>query len=116
MLLDSSKVQNKNDLAKYLSKIEGSNVVLIQLTAYYDPPFTSTSVASDVKVTDTVTTILIDYSVYLASTDHCVTGRIIQRSIHPDAKIPLEKAYSQAISHALPKLNEKLTGILKYPK
>lgn len=113
VVFDSSKVQDKNDMAKQLAQIEGSNVVLIKLTAFYDPPFTTTRIASDVKEADTMATVLMDYSVYLATTDRCITGRIVQRSIFPDTNLPLETAYSQAVSQALPKLSDALAAILK---
>lgn len=113
VVFDSSKVQDKTELAKHLAQTEGSNVVFIQLTAFYDPPFTTTHIASDAKQTDTVATVLMDYSVYLATSGRCVTGRIVQRSIYHDAIIPLETAYPQAVNQSLPKLNETLTSILK---
>lgn len=111
-IFNSSKVQDKKDLAQHIAKTEDSNVVLIQLTAFYDPPYTRTHIISGVKTSDTVATVLMDYSVCLASSDRCITGRIVQRAVYNDAAVPLETAYKEAVRQSLPKLNETLSGII----
>lgn len=113
VVFDGTKTENRKDLAKKIGQAEDGYVIFIDLRNFYDPPYTKARLASDIKSGDTVATILIDYSLYIAPSDKWVTGRVVQRSIFRDSAVPVETACPAAIKQALPKLTEQLDALLK---
>lgn len=113
VIFDGTKADDRTELAKKIGQAEGDNAIIVKLTSFYDPPNTTAHLASDIKPTDTVATILLDYSIYLASSDKWVTGRVIQRSVFQDATVSLEKACQEAVKKSLPKLADKLDCVIK---
>lgn len=112
VLFDGSKTLDKKEMARRIGKSE-DYVVSLQLTGFYDPPNTAAHIGSSVKPEDTVSMVLIDYSVYLVSQNRWITGRVDHRLIYPGKTVPLDIAYTEAVKQALPKLVVKLDEILQ---
>lgn len=113
VVFDGEKAQNRKDLGRKISQADGSYVVSVELRSFYDPPYTKARLASDIKPTDTVATLLMDYSLYNAVSDQWVTGRIIQRSVFRDAAVPLDTACYEVVKQAIPKLSDQLNLDMK---
>lgn len=113
VIFDGTKAGDRSELAKKIGQTEGDYAIIVNLTSFYDPPNTTAHLASDVKPSDTVATILLDYSIYLASSDKWITDRIVQRSVFQDTTVPLEKACQEAVKQSLPKLADKLDCVIK---
>ncbi|MGI6093234.1 MAG: hypothetical protein GX348_10920 [Veillonellaceae bacterium] len=111
VVFDGSKTVNRKELAKKIGQLDGGCVVLIELQCFYDPPYTKARLASDIKPTDTVATVLMNYSVYMPSQDKWLDDRIVQRTVFRDTVVPLERACQEAVRQALPKLTVKMDSL-----
>ncbi|MPM57405.1 hypothetical protein SDC9_104227 [bioreactor metagenome] len=113
IVFDGTKTEDRRELARKVSQADGDCTVLIELRCFYDPPYTKARLASDIKPTDTVATVLMDYSVYVALQDKWIDGRIVQRSVFRDTNVPLDIACQEAVQQSLPKLTVKLDSLTK---
>lgn len=111
-IFDGSKTDDRKELIKRIGKTDIKYTVSIELIGFYEPPYTSTHFSDTIKPSDTVATVMLNYSIYVSATDRFITGRIDNRKIYPDNKVALEPAYLETVRQALPKLSEQLDAIL----
>lgn len=111
VVFDGTKTENRKELARRVGQAEGACAVIIELRCFYDPPYTKARLASDIKPTDTVATVLMDYSVFVASQDRWIDGRIVQRSVFRDTAIPIDIACQEAVRQSFPALTIKLDSL-----
>lgn len=112
ILFDGSKTSDKKEMAKRIGKSE-DYVISLQLTGFYDPPYTASHIGPSVKPADTVSMVLIDYSVYIVPQNRWMTGRIDHRVVYSGKAVSLEVAYIEAVRQAIPKLTMKLDEIIQ---
>lgn len=112
IVFDGSKAMDKTAMSKRIGKSQ-DYVISIQLSGFYDPPFTTTHLNSNIKAADTVVMVILEYTVYLVASERWITGRIDQQVVYPGATVGLDVAYPDALKQAMPKLANELNTIIK---
>jgi hypothetical protein len=110
---DGRKAADKKEMARRIGPGFADYVIVVSLSGFYDPPFTSGRLASDVKPADTVATALVDYAVYVTAADRWITGRVYHRAVYAGAAVPQAKACLDALGQTLPLLADKLAAVVK---
>lgn len=111
-IFDGSKSDDRKELINRIGKTDVEYTISIELTGFYEPPYTSTHFSANIKPSDTVATVLLNYSIYVSSTNRFITGRIDNRKIYPNTTVAQETAYLETVRQALPKLSEQLDALL----
>jgi len=111
-VLDGSKSPDKRAMCKRIGN-NADYVLYIELTGFYDPPYTTAHMSSSIKITDTVAMVLLHYTVYVVALDKWITGSVDQQVVYPGTAIALEVAYPEAVRKAIPKLTNEINTIIK---
>lgn len=112
IVFDGSKATDKIAMSKHIGKGQ-DYVISIQLSGFYDPPFTTTHLSSNIKAADTVAMVMLEYTVYQVASEKWISGRVDQRVVYPGTTVILDAAYSDALKQAMPKLINELDTIIK---